>query len=108
MQVIYALLSSIAGFLSLQYATTPGSRINRVLPHVRLKWVELMPSIRIIIKSRVIHVHHWLSFTILLCVSIFVTGGLLDSWLTRGFLMGGIIQGLRFPDRGILKKISQK
>jgi len=31
---------------------------------------------------------------VLLCISIFVTGGVLDSWITRGALMGGIIQGL--------------
>lgn len=105
MQIIFTILSAIAGYLSFEFTSKPGSRIYGKVPQIKLKNIQLMPNVKIIIKGRVIHLHHWLQFTILLCISIFVTGGILDSWLTRGFLFGGIVQGLKFPDRGIFKKI---
>jgi len=107
MQIIYTVIFAIVGYVSSRLASHPNSKINRKLPKVRVKNVYLLPSLQIAIRGKVLHLHHWFNFTVLLCISIFVTGGILDSWLTRGFLIGGVIQGLRFPDRGILQKKSQ-
>jgi hypothetical protein len=104
MQLIYILLSVIFGYITFRLLTQPNSRINKRLPQIKLKNIELFPSIIITIRGRIIHIHHWFEFTVLLCISIFVTGGILDSWLTRGFLLGGIFQGLRFSDRNIFQK----
>jgi len=107
MELIYTILSAIFGYTTLRATSRPNSRIHRNLPNIKIKNVELLPSIRITIRGHVIHIHHWFHFTLLLCISIFVTGGILDSWLTRGFLMGGIAQGLRFSDRSIFSKKSE-
>jgi hypothetical protein len=104
MPFIYTVLSALFGYTTMKATSHPGSKINKKLPHLKLKNIEFLPSIKITIRGRVIHLHHWFHFTLLLCISIFVTGGILDSWLTRGFLVGGIVQGLRFPDRNIFQK----
>jgi len=41
---------------------------------------------------------------VILTVSVFVDGGLLTSLVTKGFLTGGIVQGIADPDRKIFKK----
>jgi hypothetical protein len=104
MQLIMTAISAIIGYLTLRFASHPNSKIYKKLPHLKIKSVDLFPNIKITVRGRIIHIHHWFSFTILLCISIFVTGGILDSWLTRGFLLGGVYQGLRFPDRNIFQK----
>jgi hypothetical protein len=104
MQVFYIFLSSVLGYITLRFTSHPNSKLNKKLPRIRFKNAEIFPSTKIIIRGKIIHFHHWFNFTLLLCISIFVTGGILDSWLTRGFLFGGIIQGLRFSDRNIFQK----
>ncbi len=107
MQLIYTTIFAIGGYILARVASHPNSKINSKLPKIKLKNIYILPSLKISIKGKILHLHHWFNFTVLLCLSIFVTGGILDSWLTRGFLIGGIIQGLRFPDRSILQKKSQ-
>jgi len=104
MQEIYTLISAITGYLMLGITSNPNSWIYKKLPRLKYKSFDIFPNIKITIKGRIIHFHHWFSFTILLCISIFVSGGILASWTTRGFLVGGIFQGLRFPDRNIFQK----
>ncbi len=47
--------------------------------------------------GRTIHFHHWFNFSVLLAISAFSNMGLLDHGITRGLLLGGVIQGLRLP-----------
>ena len=104
MQVIYTAISALIGYITFRFTAHPTSLIYKKWPRIKFKNIDFFPNIKITIHGRIIHLHHWFNFTILLCISIFVTGGILDSWLTRGFLMGGILQGLRYPDRGIFKR----
>lgn len=104
MELIYAVCSSVLGYFTMRATSHPNSKVQRKLPCVTVKNLQILPNVRITIKGRVIQLHHWLQFTILLCVSVFITSPFLDSPITRGFLLGGIIQGLQYPDRGILKK----
>jgi len=101
------MLSAILGYTTFRFTTHPNSKIYKKLPRVKLKGIDIFPNIKIAIRGRIIHFHHWFNFTVLLCISIFVTAGILDSWLMRGFLLGGIIQGLRFPDKNIIQKSSK-
>jgi len=107
MQIIYTAISAVVGYITFRFATHPNSKIYKKWPRIKFKSIDIFPNVRITIRGRIIHIHHWFSFTILLCISIFVTGGILDSWLTRGFLMGGVFQGLRFPDRNIFQKVTK-
>jgi len=107
MQFLYALASALASYGICNFFTHPNSKIRQKLPNLRIKRVEFFPSLRLVGKAKIIHFHHWFNFSLLLCLSIFVTSGFLDSWITRGALLGGIVQGLKFPDRNIFQKISQ-
>lgn len=97
MPYLYGIITTILSYKLCNLFTHPKSKIWKKYPSVKIKKVELLPSIRIIVKGKVIHFHHWFNFSVLLCISIFVTGGILDSYITRGFLLGGIIQGLSIP-----------
>lgn len=94
MPFLYVAIVTPISYKIWNYLSHPNSKVWNNLPQIKLRWFQLFPSVRIFIKGRVIHFHHWFSLSILLCISIFVTGGILDSWITRGALMGGIIQGL--------------
>jgi hypothetical protein len=77
--------------------THPKSKVWNTLPRVKVSRFNLFPSIRIEIKGRVIHFHHWFNYSVLLCISAFTANSFLDSPITRGFLMGGVVQGLSIP-----------
>lgn len=97
MQYFYTLLVAILSYNLCNLFTHPKSKIWNNYPKLKIKKLEILPSIRILVKGKVIHFHHWFNFSVLLCVSIFVTGGILDSYITKGFLLGGIVQGLSIP-----------
>jgi hypothetical protein len=98
--------STVLGYLILNFISTPGSKFNRRVPQVRFKWVQLFPSIKIFVRGRIIHLHHWFYLSILLVFSVVSPTAFLDSALTRGFLLGAVIQGLKFRDRGLVHKNS--
>ena len=84
------------------------SRLYKRLPILKIRSFEFFPSIRIYVRGKVIHLHHWLGFSIILVVSIVLEGGFLDSAYTKGFLLGGIFQGVSMPvwKRIFFKKMS--
>lgn len=98
MELIAFLPGAIAAIPTMHYLTHPNKLKNRI-PKIKVSRFELSPNIRISFRGRQIWLHHWLNFAILLGVSIPVTNGILDAHFTKGFLMGGILQGLLYPDR---------
>lgn len=107
MPLLITIISGFVGYFTSRLISHPNSKINQKIPKIKLKNIELLPSFRVIFGERIIHFHHWFNFTILLCISIFITSGFLDSWMTRGFLIGGAFQGLKFPDRNIFQKTNK-
>ncbi len=97
MPYFYAFASALASYKIFNIFSHPDSKLWQAWPRLKFKRVDFFPSQRITVKGRVIHFHHWLNFSILLCISFFVSVGVLDSWITRGALLGGIIQGLSIP-----------
>lgn len=86
------------GYLTFKATTYPTSKMRKRLPNIVIKKrVHLFPVFRIYAFGRVIHFHHWINFSILLILSIFITGNILDFMVTKGLLLGGIIQGLTLP-----------
>lgn len=69
----------------------------KALPHLKIWKVEFFPSFKITIKGKVVHLHHWTSFALILTISLFIENGLLSTAAFKGFLTGGIIQGLLDP-----------
>ena len=97
MEVLSIIPATALGYLTLRATTHPTSRIRRKMPNFKVKRVQVFPVLRINIFGRVIHLHHWMSFSILLAISFFISAGILDFVVTKGLLLGGIIQGLSLP-----------
>src|SRR3989338_4255692 len=93
-----SLIPSIAlGYLTLKVTTHPTAGFRKKLPNIKSRRVQIFPVIRFYFFGRVIHLHHWINFSLLLILSIFITGGILDYMVTKGLLLGGVIQGLTLP-----------
>lgn len=94
------LLSIGLGFLVFNIITHPYSLIRNSLPEVKFKRVQIFPSVIVRVKGRTVHLHHWINFSILLLLTLtpLISGGFLDYAYTRGFLVGGVLQGLILPD----------
>ncbi|OGM20280.1 hypothetical protein A2955_01065 [Candidatus Woesebacteria bacterium RIFCSPLOWO2_01_FULL_37_19] len=102
---IVFVLSSIFSYYILNKITHPSSNLNKRLPHIKFKFFQILPWVKFNVRGRIFHIHHWMYFSILLAISLTFGGSLLDATYTKGFLLGGIIQGLSFED---WKKIVQK
>lgn len=96
-QGIIFLLAAIVGFFIFYVLTSPSSSVNRRLPKLKIWRLQLFPTIRLSLSGKIIHLHHWLGFSIILVVSIFIESGILASLFTKGVLSGGIVQGLFTP-----------
>jgi hypothetical protein len=99
MDFISMLPSAIAGYTTFHLTKYPNGKVGKKLPTVKIKNIEISPSIRLNLRDHTIHFHHWMNLAILLLISVPMTGSLWDSALTKAFLVGGIVQGLTFPDR---------
>ena len=91
------LIASIIGYLVFYILTNPKSFVHRKLPKLKIKGLQLLPSVTVTIAGKIYHMHHWLGFSIILVVSIFVTTGVLSLIFTKGVLSGGIVQGIFTP-----------
>ncbi len=97
MEYLSIVPATALGYLTLRATSHPTSRIRRKLPNVRVKRLQIFPVVRLYIFGRVIHLHHWFAFSIILVFSAFISFGILDYVFTKGLLLGGIIQGLSLP-----------
>lgn len=98
MEIAHLVPAGVASYTFFKFVTNPQGKINKKLPRVKLKTFELSPEIRINIGKRSIHMHHWVNLSILLAISIPATGALFDSSIMKALMVGGILQGLTYPD----------
>ncbi len=97
MEYLSLIPATALGYLTLRVTSHPASRIRKKLPNIKKGRVQIFPVLRFKMFGRVIHIHHWISFSILLLLSFFITWGIFDFMVTKGILLGGIIQGLTMP-----------
>lgn len=97
MEYLSLIPATALGYLTLRVTSHPSSRIRKRLPNIKTKRVQVFPVQRVILFGRVIHFHHWITFSIILGLSFFISLGVVDYMITKGLLLGGIIQGLRLP-----------
>lgn len=97
MEYLSIIPATALGYLASRTVTHPNSRIRRRLPNIKTKRVQVFPVLRIKLFGRVIHLHHWIYFSVILAVSFFVSLGIVDYVVTKGILLGGIIHGLSVP-----------
>lgn len=108
MEYLSLVPATALGYLTFRATTHPNSKIRRKMPNIKVKRLQVFPVIRINMFGRWVHFHHWMNFSFLLALSGFVSIGILDHTLTRGMLLGGIIQGLTLPKghRGFIYKLN--
>lgn len=100
MEYLSLIPATALGYLASRTITDPAkSRIRRKMPNIKIKRVQVFPVLRIKIFGRVIHLHHWIYFSIILLVSFFVSLGIIDYIVTKGIIFGAIIHGLTVPRR---------
>lgn len=100
--VLIFLIAAWIGYLVFRFFNDPikqpQSNKNR-LPRIRYKNVEIFPYTRVHIRTKTFHIHHWLTLTIITGITFLSIEGLSHLILLKGIAIGGIIQGLRYPDR---------
>lgn len=92
------LFSVWLGYVLFLYFTHPEKKKHKV-PQLRIWRVELMPNIRIHSKSKIYHIHHWVILTLVTAITLLNYEGFQYLTVIKGIAIGGIIQGLRYPDR---------
>ncbi len=92
------LLSITAGYKLAKTFSHPTSKIRKRIPEIKIKFIQVLPNIKIHLKGRVIHVHHWIFLSVVLILSFKSNSMISDSLILKGLLSGGIIQGFSFPD----------
>lgn len=97
MEILSIVPATVLGYLTFRATSHPTSKIRRKLPNLKVKRVQVFPVVRIYLFGRVIHLHHWFAFSIILIISAFISFGIFDYVFTKGVLLGGIIQGLTLP-----------
>lgn len=91
-------LTAFISYLFNKSLSKNGCKINNKLPYIKIRFIQISPNVKILLKNRTIHIHHWLTYTIILVITLTVNFGYLESLFSNGFLIGGIIQGLSFSD----------
>lgn len=99
MEYLSLIPATALGYLASRTLSHPTSRIRKKLPNIKTKRIQVFPVLRIKLFGRVIHLHHWIYFSIILLVSFFVSLGIVDYIVTKGILLGGIIHGLTVPQK---------
>lgn len=99
MEYLSLIPATALGYLASRTISHPTSRIRRKMPNIKTKRVQVFPVLRVKIFGRVIHLHHWIYFSIILVVSFFVSLGVVDYIVTKGVLLGSIIHGLTIPKK---------
>ncbi len=99
MKAILLFLSSLsAGYLLCSYFTNP-PRNKKRLPNVRFRNVEVLPNLKVHFRRKTYHFHHWFILTILTGATLLIYEGIQHLMVMKAAAIGGILQGLRFPDR---------
>lgn len=97
MEYLSLIPATALGYLASRTITHPTNRFRRKMPDIKTRRLQVFPVLRVKIFNRVIHLHHWIYFSIILLVSFFVSLGVVDYVVTKGVLLGAIIHGLTVP-----------
>lgn len=77
----------------------PPIRAKQRLPKIKYKNIEILPYFRIHIKEKTYHIHHWLTLTVIIGISIIGFENVQHFLILKAAAIGGIFQGLRYPTR---------
>ena len=92
------LLGGVASFFVFHLISHPKALIGKKIPQAKIKRIQFLPNLRIEVKNKILHVHHWLWISLLFLAIQTIDKGMLKSDLLQGILLGGILQGLLGQD----------
>jgi hypothetical protein len=92
------LFSIWLGYVLFLYLTHPEKKKHKI-PQIKVWRIELLPNIKIHYKGKIYHIHHWAILTLVTALTLLNYEGFQYLTLVKGIAIGGIIQGLRYPDR---------
>jgi hypothetical protein len=75
------------------------AKINKMVPNVKLKYIEFSPIFKLRLRNRIIHLHHWFTLTLVLMFLMYISTGFTQLFLIKSFCVGGAVQGLIYEDR---------
>ena len=86
------------GYVLFLYLTHPSKKKDK-LPKVKIGVLELSPNLKIHIGRKTYWIHHWMVLSVIALIAIVYFEGIQYLTIIKGVAIGGIIQGLRYPDR---------
>jgi hypothetical protein len=96
--VLFFFLSLIIGYyISLTFSHP--EKKKHLLPSIRFKSIELLPNVRIHRRDKTYWLHHWVYWSILFAALLFAYDSFTHMMFLKGAALGGVFQGLRYPDR---------
>src|SRR3990170_5112177 len=92
MEAIQSFGGIAVGYWFYHLLTQPLKFKNK-LPKIKIKALEFLPSLKIRLKNRIIHIHHWIFLSAIFVFLLTATTGFAQLLLFKSFCVGGIIQG---------------
>lgn len=69
------------------------------MPAVSVKRLEILPDVKIRMRERIVHIHHWMTLAVIFGALTFLSSGFTQLLLLKSFCFGGTLQGLLYKDR---------
>jgi hypothetical protein len=96
--ILTFVISAIVGYLFFLYLSHPEKKKNK-LPKISIGRLDVLPNFRLHIGSKTYWFHHWFVLSIIVAIPIIIGEDFQFPMVIEGLLVGGILQGLRYPDR---------
>jgi hypothetical protein len=97
--MIETVLGGALGFSLFSLTSHPHSPINKKLPQRKLWRIHITPEVKVLLRNRFFHFHHWLIFAGIYAFIQTTEKAFLHSDIVQGFMIGSIAQGLTYEDR---------
>jgi len=86
------------GYICFLYFSHPQKKKNK-MPNIRFGIIEILPNFRIHLGKKTYHIHHWVTLSIITALVLLNYESFKYITVLKGMAVGGIIQGLAYPDR---------
>lgn len=100
--MVETVLGGVLGFSLFTITSHPKSPIGKKIRTRRFSRFHITPEIKVELKNRFIHLHHWIIFTSIYVATHTTERVFLHSDVVQGFMLGSIAQGLTYEDRFML------
>jgi len=100
--ILTFIISAVVGYFFFRFYSPPlhlSGKQKKRLPKLSIWRVDILPNFRIHVGSKTYWIHHWFWLSIIVAVPIIIREDFQFPMVVEGLLVGGIIQGLRYPDR---------